>query len=107
MSQFTFSVNSYLYNILAKTISHFQDLTAVIEAMAPRFRHIHMRVGYDHGPQVPDPRAPKWLPYTEGHERWWDAIHRAAEARGDTEVTVTTEFGPPNYQVRDGFYDHF
>ena len=72
--------------------------------MAPRFRHIHMRVGYDHGPQVPDPRAPKWLPYTEGHERWWDAIHKAAEARGDTEVTVTTEFGPPNYQVRDGFY---
>ena len=47
-----------------------QDLTAVIEAFAHRFRHIHMRVGYDHGPQVPDPRAAKWLPYTEGHERF-------------------------------------
>ena len=76
--------------------------TAVIEALAPRFHHIHMRVGYDHGPQVPDPRAAKWLPYTEGHERWWDAIQAAAERRGDEEVTVTTEFGPPNYQVRGG-----
>jgi len=84
---------------VAETDCNDMDLTAVIEAMAPRFRHIHMRVGYDHGPQVPDPRAPKWLPYTEGHERWWDAIHKAAEARGDTEVTVTTEFGPPNYQI--------
>ena len=76
--------------------------TAVIEALAPRFHHIHMRVGYDHGPQVPDPRAAKWLPYTEGHERWWDAIQAAAERRGAEEVTVTTEFGPPNYQVRGG-----
>ena len=49
--------------------------------------------------QVPDPREKNWLPYTEGHERWWDAIWKAAEERGDKEVTVTTEFGPPNYQV--------
>ena len=48
---------------------------------------------------MPDPRAKKWLPYTEGHERWWDAIQKAAEQRGAEEVTVTTEFGPPNYQV--------
>jgi hypothetical protein len=40
-----------------------------------------------------------WLPYTEGHERWWDAIWRAADERGDQVFTVTTEFGPPNYQV--------
>ena len=53
--------------------------------------------------QVPDPRAKKWLPYTEGHERWWDAIQAAAEARGAEEVTVTTEFGPPNYQVPSDF----
>ena len=77
------------------------DLTAVIEALAPKFHHIHMRSGYDHGPQVPDPRCPQWLHYTEGHERWWDAIHKAANARGAKEVTVTTAFGPPNYQVCD------
>ena len=31
----------------------------------------------------------------------WDAIWKAAEARGDKEVCFTTEFGPPNYQVCD------
>jgi hypothetical protein len=57
------------------------------------------RVGYDHGPQVPDPRVGQWLEYMEGHERWWDAIWHAAAARGDEEVTMTPEHGPPNYQV--------
>ena len=42
----------------------------VIEDLAPQVYHTHCRVGYDHGPQVPDPRAPEWLPYMEGHERW-------------------------------------
>ena len=28
----------------------------------------------------------QWLEYMEGHERWWDAIWRAASERGDQEV---------------------
>jgi hypothetical protein len=48
---------------------------------------------------VPDPRSPEWIPYAEGHERWWDFIWEAAKARGDAEVTMTTEHGPPTYQV--------
>merc|ERR1712013_651040 len=67
----------------------------------PKFHHTHCRVGYDHGPQVPDPRLGQWLEYMEGHERWWDAIWRAAAERGDEEVTMTPEHGPPNYQVCD------
>ena len=63
-----------------------------------RFRHTHCRVGYDHGPQVPDPRQGQWLKYMEGHERWWDAIWAAAKERGDEEITMTPEHGPPNYQ---------
>jgi hypothetical protein len=84
---------------VAETDTSDPDLTRVIEALAPKFKHVHLRVGYDHGPQVPDPRLEPWLSYTEGHERWWDAIWRAAEARGDEEVCFTTEFGPPNYQL--------
>merc|ERR1719220_1852384 len=53
------------------------------------------------GPQVPDPRLGQWLEYMEGHERWWDSIWRAAAKRGDQEVTMTPEHGPPNYQVCD------
>ena len=35
-------------------------LTSVIEQIAPQVHHIHGRIGYDHGPQVNDPRAPEW-----------------------------------------------
>lgn len=73
-------------------------LTSVIEDLADRFYHVHCRVGYDHGPQVADPRAPEWLPYMEGHERWWDAIWAAQARRGDTVTTMIAEHGPPNYQ---------
>ena len=37
----------------------------------------------------------------EGHERWWDAIWRAAADNGDEFVTMTPEHGPPNYQVTE------
>ena len=84
---------------VAETDANDPDLTQVIEDFAPQFHHVHCRVGYDHGPQVPDPRIGQWLAYTEGHEKWWDAIWKAAEARGDDEVCFTTEFGPPNYQA--------
>lgn len=48
----------------------------------------HCRVGYDHGPQVSDPRAPEWLPYMEGHERWWDRIWQAQKDRGMEYTTM-------------------
>jgi len=75
------------------------DLTKVIETFASRFKHTHCRVGYDHGPQVPDPRASDWLEYMEGHERWWDYIWMQAAKDGEEEITMTPEHGPPNYQV--------
>jgi len=84
---------------VAETDTTDPDLTQVIEDLAHQTYHVHCRVGYDHGPQVPDPRLGEWLAYTEGHERWWDFIWKAAKARGDTEVCFTTEFGPPNYQI--------
>ncbi len=83
---------------VAETDTSDPVLTEVIADLAPRFYHVHCRVGYDHGPQVADPRAPEWMPYTEGHERWWDLIWAAAAERGDTVTTFTPEHGPPNYQ---------
>ena len=38
---------------VAETNSDDPDLVKVIEDLAPKFRHTHARVGYDHGPQVP------------------------------------------------------
>ena len=44
---------------IAETNTEDPDLTAVIEKFADKFDHTHCRVGYDHGPQVPDPRKGK------------------------------------------------
>lgn len=88
---------SHFINV-AETNTEDPDLTQVIEDIAPQVYHVHCRVGYDHGPQVPDPRAPEWLPYMEGHERWWDAIWKAQKARGQKVSTMIGEHGPPNYQ---------
>jgi hypothetical protein len=69
----------------------------VLAALAPRVAHIHARVGFAEGPQVPDPRGKAWAPWLAGHLRWWDAILAAAAARGDGSFSVTPEFGPPPY----------
>jgi sugar phosphate isomerase/epimerase len=76
----------------------YEKLTQLVEAFAPRVRHVHCRVGYDHGPQVADPRVPRWMPYTEGMEKWWDTIWNAQKARNLEYTTITPEHGPPNYQ---------
>jgi len=83
---------------VAETDTNDKSLNKVIETIAPMVYHTHGRVGYDHGPQVSDPRAPEWLSYTEGHERWWSAIWKAQQARGQKFTTFTPEHGPPNYQ---------
>ncbi len=53
------------------------ELLKVVEAIAPRVLHIHARVGYEEGPQVPDPRAPEWLGYTTAFEHMWKLMWTA------------------------------
>lgn len=66
-----------------------------------RADHIHARVGYEHGPQVPDPRVGKGLQWTERFERWWNRIIDRAESEGRPWLTINPEFGPPAYQPVD------
>ena len=62
---------------------------------AARAHHVHARIGYEQGPQVPDPTAPQYRTALEAHERWWDAIWTA---QADREFgTMTPEFGPDGY----------
>jgi len=84
---------------VAETNTEDAELNAAIALLAPHVKHIHARVGYDHGPQVPDPRAKYWQDYVVGMERWWSAIFKAQRASGMPVSTVTPEHGPPNYQV--------
>jgi hypothetical protein len=69
----------------------------VLALAISRARHVHARVGYAQGPQVPDPRAPEYEPELLAHERWWRRIALAAKERGQESFTVTPEFGPDGY----------
>lgn len=83
---------------VAETDTNDPSLNGVIDMLADRVYHVHCRVGYDHGPQVSDPRAPEWIAYMNGHEAWWDAIWKAQISRGQDVTTMMAEHGPPTYQ---------
>jgi sugar phosphate isomerase/epimerase len=69
----------------------------VIEALAPRARHIHARVGYEQGPQVPHPGAPEYARCLSSHQHWWEILWHAQRDRGFETTTLTPEFGPDGY----------
>jgi sugar phosphate isomerase/epimerase len=69
----------------------------VITRVATQAHHIHGRVGYDQGPQVPHPAAPEYAAALASHERCWEAIWSAQKSRGYTTTTMTPEFGPDGY----------
>ncbi|MEI9953099.1 MAG: sugar phosphate isomerase/epimerase [Pseudomonadota bacterium] len=73
------------------------DDESVLELAISRARHVHARVGYAQGPQVPDPRAPEYEPELLAHEAWWRRIALAARERRQDSLTVTPEFGPDGY----------
>ena len=73
------------------------DDEAVLELAIARASHIHARVGYAQGPQVPDPRAPEYEAELLAHEGWWRRIALAAAERGQERLSVTPEFGPDGY----------
>lgn len=74
-----------------------EDALEAVAKAATRCHHVHARVGYEQGPQVPDPRDPVWAAHVLAHERWWETAWAAALARGDSTVTLAPEFGPPPY----------
>ena len=69
----------------------------ILELCARRARHVHARIGYAQGPQVPDPSAPEYSAELEAHERWWTMIWDHQEKRGMPISTMTPEFGPDGY----------
>ena len=70
---------------------------AILKLCSDRCIHIHARVGYPEGPQVPDPSAAEYATDLAAHELWWQAIWKSQRSRGMNFSTVTPEFGPPGY----------
>lgn len=73
-----------------------QDQKAAVDLALSRSHHVHSRVGFAHGPQVNDPRAPEWQKTVDTHFKWWDQVVEQHVQAGTT-LTMTTEFGPPSY----------
>lgn len=75
----------------------------ILELCARQAYHVQTRVGYNQGPQVPDPRAPEHAEDLAAHERWWDTVWRSQKERGFHRITLTPEFGPDGYLHREPF----
>ncbi len=75
-----------------------QDQKPTIDQALRRVGHIHSRVGHAQSPQITDPRAPEWETAVNTHFVWWDAV---VKHKIDTNqpLTMTTEFGPPDYMA--------
>ncbi|CAE6720839.1 hypothetical protein R69927_01340 [Paraburkholderia domus] len=65
--------------------------------LAPHAHHLHGRVGYPQGPQVPHPAAPEYADCLASHQRIWEALWSAQIDKGYTTTTMTPEFGPDGY----------
>jgi len=77
--------------------SDLRDQEAALAMVTPRVDHIHARVGYAEGPQVPHPLAPEYEPALDAHLRFWKTVLDARRAEGRESFTITPEFGPPEY----------
>jgi len=85
------------YSCVAESGPTEPEINKVVTLLAPRVRHIHARVGFEEGPQIPDPRGDIWKPYHEGYMVWWEKIYTHAKNRNDDSFSTTPEFGPPMY----------
>lgn len=85
------------------TESLLENFSDILSEAITRTRHVHARVGYEQGPQVPDPRAPEWEYALDSFLAWWDRIVQVNAGRGTAILPFTTEFGPAPYMQREPF----
>jgi sugar phosphate isomerase/epimerase len=68
-----------------------------LEEAIRRASHIHARVSYAQGPQVPDPFSALWSRELQAFSGWWLRIAQRMRLEGRQYLTVTPEYGPPPY----------
>ncbi len=78
-----------------ESLLHDQEET--VQLALQHVDHIHARIGHPEGPQVNDPRAPEWESAVKRHLEWWDKIIQSKIKNGVKQMTILTEFGPPDY----------
>lgn len=75
------------------------DQESALALAISRADHIHARVGFAEGPQIPDPRAVEWAQALDRHLNWWDRIVDRARMDGRPFLCITPEFGPFPYMT--------
>ncbi|MEO8720605.1 MAG: sugar phosphate isomerase/epimerase [Ginsengibacter sp.] len=78
--------------------SFLEDQQQTVQLALDRTEHLHARVGYPCGPQVPDPRVAEWQDALNTHLNWWDKIVERKKL-DECVMTITPEFGPYPYMV--------
>ena len=86
------------FTTVAESDMQRKEYAEMMDIAISRTHHIHARVGYSHGPQVPDPRIGEGYKWTELFEGWWNRIIAQQAAEGRPFMTINPEFGPPLYQ---------
>lgn len=74
-----------------------QDQPESLQIALERTRHIHARVGFEQGPQVPDFTLPQYSASLQFHLACWDKVVAHQKKSGRQVLPVTAEFGPPPY----------
>lgn len=83
------------------TESYLENFESIVNETINRTAHVHARVGFTEGPQIPDPR---WNAYQESVNhfmKWWQQIIDHHKRIGSSVLTITCEFGPPPYMACD------
>ncbi len=79
------------------TESMLENFEATVNEAIRRTRHVHARIGFENGPQVPDPRAPEWGYALNRFLNWWEQLVLINKSAGRSVLTFTPEFGPASY----------
>tara|TARA_B100000809_G_scaffold204793_1_gene206272 strand:- start:9114 stop:9929 length:816 start_codon:yes stop_codon:yes gene_type:complete len=76
-----------------------EDQQESVALAISRSDHIHARIGFAEGPQIPDPRTPEWSSTLDVYFKWWDDIIKLKKTQGSSEFSITPEFGPFPYMT--------
>jgi sugar phosphate isomerase/epimerase len=79
------------------TESYLENFENELNEAIIRAEHIHARVGFTEGPQIPDPRSPFWQDQVDFFLKLWERIINYQRSIGAEVFTITPEFGPPPY----------
>ncbi|HVK97745.1 MAG TPA: hypothetical protein VM368_08005, partial [Flavisolibacter sp.] len=93
----SFSITADFSHWVCVTESMLENFSTTVDEAIKRSRHIHARVGFEEGPQVPHPAAPEWKYALEKFLSWWDQIVKTNADNGIKILPITTEFGPQPY----------